>query len=382
MASKSKVALFLYIIINEIFIYKYGLRQSYLSVYLSIVLYPLVILGLLFLLKKAAHFLNNLKNFNKLFILFGVAVSLIILLIILSVDKNELNTDRWSAMTVAIKTLLNLEYPYTAIDHLGGRSSNLPGLLLIGIPFYLMGNVGLLQLFVFLVSFYFLIKSKITNVKKIAIVFLLVLSPAYMWEVYVASDLMSNFIIILLFMIYWDNRFNSNYMKRPLLLGFALSILILTRGVVVIPLLIFLFHHFYTNKIASKLKLITTLFIGIGLLILPIILLAPNTETLLNYNPLELQTRQTSQSFQVIIIMLSLLVSFKAKNIIQVFQWSFITLSILLVVTMIGYFFKYGIYQSIVESIFDISYLGILIPFAILTIVLNNPSNEKRSLLV
>jgi hypothetical protein len=201
-----------------------------------------------------------------------------------------------------------------------------------------------------------------------------------MWEVYVASDLISNLIIILLFMVFWDNKFNSNYMKRPVLLGFILSILILTRGVVIIPLLIFLFHHFYTNKIVSQLKLIISIFIGIGLLILPVLLLVPNTETLLNYNPLELQTRHTSKGFQAVIIFISLLVSFKSKNILQVFQWSFITLGILLAVTMIGYFFKYGIYQSIVESIFDVSYLGILIPFAILTIVLTNSSNEKRSI--
>lgn len=52
-------------------------------------------------------------------------------------------------MEVGIRSLLSGEYPYTVVDHLGGRTSNFPGLFLIVLPFYLMGSVGYLQVFTF-----------------------------------------------------------------------------------------------------------------------------------------------------------------------------------------------------------------------------------------
>ena len=380
MLIKNIYALLIYIFINAIFIYKYGIRQTYTPTYIILFIYPLLIVGLLLILNKIKKYINNLKNFKLFFGGFGVIISILLFVIIITVNKNELHTDRWSAMTVAINALLHLEYPYTAIDHLGGRSSNLPGLLLIGIPFYLLGKVGLLQLFVFISSLFYLIKSTITNAQKILILLLLLLSPAYLWEVYVSSDLMSNLIIVILFMIFWDFKYPKNYLEKPVSLGLLLSVLILTRGVVVIPLTIFLFYSFYISKKRDKIKLITTFLVGIIALVLSIIVLSPNVYTLLNYNPLELQTRQTSKSLQLGIISLSFVLSFKSKNIIQAFFWSFITLSMLLLLTMLGYFFKYGIYDSIIKNIFDISYLNIILPFAILSIVLNGFQHEKRSI--
>lgn len=79
-----------------------------------------------------------------------------------SVDGELLHVDRWSAMHVGIEALLNGEYPYTAVDHLGGRTSNLPALLFLGIPFYLLGDVGYLQSFTFL-GFAFIIFHNFKN---------------------------------------------------------------------------------------------------------------------------------------------------------------------------------------------------------------------------
>jgi hypothetical protein len=132
-----------------------------------------------------------------------VSIALIIFFITFTTDGNTLKVDRWSAMDVAIRALLNGEYPYTAVDHLKGRTSNFPGLLILGIPFYLLGNVGSLQVFSFLLLSFVLYQA--TNIKQaIFYILLLILSPAFWWEIFAISDLMSN--IFSVFVLYFGGK--------------------------------------------------------------------------------------------------------------------------------------------------------------------------------
>lgn len=50
-------------------------------------------------------------------------------------------SDRDDALTVGIQALLELRYPYYERTYAGGRLSPMPGALLLGLPFHLMGSV-------------------------------------------------------------------------------------------------------------------------------------------------------------------------------------------------------------------------------------------------
>ncbi len=280
-------------------------------------------------------------------------------------------------MEVSIKALLNGEYPYMAIDHLGGRSSNFPGLFLIGIPFYLLGDVGFLQPFVFLFILFMLTKSNFNPYQKSIILILLIFSPAYLWEITVKSDLMSNIILIIMFIMIWHLKYFKNYFKYPILLALILSILVLTRGIVVIPLSIFLFKDFYKSPLKIKLNFLISFITFLSLLIIPIILLSPNYESLKEYNPFILQTRQTSIILQALTLIFAVFISFKIKNIKQVFTWSFNIIFFILFSTFIFYLVKYGVNKSILDSVFDLSYLGMVIPFIIVLIALNSDDHNE-----
>ncbi len=137
----------LYILINALFAFKYGSRQSHINVYLLISIYSILLVSIPVLFIKTnfgeIFYRNTFYIISLLFFLFTIWLNY-------KVDGYQLNTDRWSAMESAIKALLHNEYPYAAIDHLNGRTSNLPTLIIIGIPFYLIGNVGYFQSFSFL----------------------------------------------------------------------------------------------------------------------------------------------------------------------------------------------------------------------------------------
>jgi len=368
MKNLAAYVLVIYIFINSLFVFKYGKRLDFISPSFLILLYLFFICSFFFLARNYKQQLNNITKFTLFYWIIGLMALVVFIAINLMVDGTSLNVDRWSAMEVSIRALLNGEYPYMAIDHLGGRSSNFPGLFLIGIPFYLLGDVGFLQPFVFLCLLFVINKTDLSPYQKYLVIFLLIFSPAYLWEVYVKSDLMSNILIVLLFMIVWQYKYSKNYFQNPKTLGVLSSILVLTRGVVIIPLSVFLFKSFYKTKLKSKVVFLISFAITVCLLILPVILLSPDFESLKEYNPLELQTRHSFISLEILSIVLAFIISFKINNIEQVFLWSFNILCLLIIPTFIFFLYKYGVYESILNSVFDLSYLGKIIPFSIIII--------------
>lgn len=362
----NNVALILYLLINIFFLLKYSDRQDTISKYLVLLIYILTVFLGIFLLNKYKNTLNKIKQAN--YYLLGICffIFLIFILINFFIDGNSLNADRWSAMDVTIKSILNGEYPYGMKDHLGQTSSNLPALFYVGLPFYFLGDVGLLQPFVFLLISFCILKAKITKHKKILILFLLLMSPSYFWEIVAKSDLMSNIILLIIFLFLWDHKFKKKYFKKPVLLSFFCAFFILTRGIVIIPLTLFLFRDFLDSNVITKLKF-TIGFIVFALIIcLPIIVNLPNTETIIKHNPFNHQTKFTPKLVQIFFVLIPFLIALKRIKIKQKIYYSLTLLSILLFISFAIVCFKFGFNNALYKSYFDISYLGMVLPFTIL----------------
>jgi hypothetical protein len=62
----------------------------------------------------------------------------------LRIDPENLQIDRWSALDRFWDALVRGEYPYVR-THLGSHISGFPGLFVVAFPFWLLGDVGLLQ---------------------------------------------------------------------------------------------------------------------------------------------------------------------------------------------------------------------------------------------
>ena len=186
-----------YLLINLVFLFKYATQQELVPVAIIYFLFFLFILFVGLILNINS---GGIIDKNSSYFIITIIFFIITIIINNLVDGYSLDVDRWSALHESIKSLLNGQYPYTAVDHLGGRSSHLPALIFISIPFYYLGDVGYLQSFSFLLislSMFITFEAR----ERIASLLLILGSPCYLWEIYTKSDLMSNTIIILFFVI-------------------------------------------------------------------------------------------------------------------------------------------------------------------------------------
>ncbi|WP_143032160.1 hypothetical protein [Tenacibaculum sp. MAR_2009_124] len=294
---------------------------------------------------------------------FIVFLSLIVVNV--SIDANSLQVDRWSAMEVTIKNIVEGVYPYNKLDHLGQTSSNLPGLSLLGLPFYLLGDVGYLQVFVFGVFGGWIYKSKREKKEKVLILILLVLSPAYWWEVFAKSDLMSNVLLLLIFIDFWKEKYSEFTFRKPWLLGILVGFFCLTRGVVLIPLTIMLFYEFVKTELRKKVLFLLGVVVSMFVLILPILLSLEDFYTIIENNPFNHQTKYAPKLLILLALVVPFFLSREFSASRPILNYSMYVLSGLLLSTFLLNVMEEGASKNIYGKAFDLSYLGMLIPFVI-----------------
>lgn len=364
---------FLFLLINLLFLYKYSIRQDYISPYLILLIYTVI--SVLVLRKNIFDFAFFQKiKLQAVYFITVITLVLIVFFIVYNVDGNLLKVDRWSAMHVGIKSILKGEYPYTAKDHMNQYTSNLPGLFIIGLPFYLLGNVGYLQVFTNLLMFY-TIRNYFEIKKSLYYILLLVISPAYWWEIFCLSDLISNVFLVLCFLIFHNQNYSNEKYRKPILLGSILAFFTLTRGILLVPIALYFFHDFWKTTKITKAKFIISGLVVFGLLILMAFYNCPDLQTLKEYNPLKTQTRQLPNGIVIICLLLPFFVSHKIKNFYNDFLKATVFLLILPVV--IAFFIemnKDSLYIILTEKFFDLSYLSMVFPFMILLFI--NSNNE------
>jgi len=356
----------IYLVINSLFVVKYTSRLNQYNEYILTLLYLIIVLLFIFIYLKV----NFKANYKSLFITVFFIFFAFTIYLNIAFDSNTLNVDRWSAMEAGIKGLLNGEYPYSAIDHLGGRTSNLPSLIFIGIPFYLIGNIGFLQSFAFVI-FSFVIYITFSNYRdRLFCILLLILSPSYLWEVYVKSDLMSNFIFILLFLVIVQNRISKRKKLNTFILSFITTTFILTRLIAIIPISLLLFKKFYNYSLRNKTIFTVISFLTAALFLYICFHNVDDFEQLKKHNPFELQNRQLPFLVSLFTVLIPMIYSFQVNNLTSLIKSTTYFLLLPVSIALILNIIRNGIYASIFNSSFDISYLNIVLPFLLIYITL------------
>lgn len=357
-----------YLFINCLFVVKYTSRLHQFNEYILILLYAFIISLFTFLYLKVDY-----KSYYKSIFIIVVSIFFAFTIFLnITIDGNTLNIDRWSAMEVAVKALLNGEYPYSAIDHLGGRTSNLPSLIFIGVPFYVMGNIGFLQSFTFVLFIYILYVTFDSYKDRLFCLLLLVLSPAYLWEIYVKSDLMSNFIFILLFLVIIQNKILKKSELNIFILSFIATSLVLTRLIAIIPISLLLFSKLFKYSFREKMTFAITSFLTAILFLFLCFYNVNNFEHFKQHNPFELQNRQLPVLVSFLTILFPILYSFRIKDLTSLIKSSTFFLLLPISIAFILSMMKNGISKTIFDSYFDISYFNISLPFLLIYIVLEN----------
>lgn len=358
------LSLLLLIFINGIFIFKYGLRWG--SFTKVLIIFCIHSIGLILIEKYLPKLLKKYPFVtNSAFWTISVIFFLTTIIINVLVDGNELQVDRWSAMHVGIEALFNGEYPYTAVDHLGGRTSNLPTLLLLGIPFYLLGDVGYLQSFTFLVLVFLFNRSFKDKSTPLVILLLLITSPCYLYEIYVKSDLISNFILVLLFTVFSYSYMRRNLVKNYFGFGLLAGIVFYTRLTAVIPLLLVYFKQFLHWNTKGKLYFVLGGLFGLATLTVLVFINYPSTEVLLEMNPFVLQNRQLPLLLSILYIVIPCFFALRIRTLKRLSLYCVLFLVLPVFTAFILLINQFGFWPAIEDSRFDLSYLNIITPFLI-----------------
>ena len=349
------IAWVIYLFVNIIFCVRYNPFERIHPLWL-VVFYPLLVIGIY---KVTAYFRIQQKNY---FFLFSVlAILLLSLFLFHHINRWSVKVDRWSALAFWSESLKNGHYTYGTPTHLGGYASPFPVWQLFHFPFYIMGDTAygqLFCLFIFFVAlFYWRTKMNIGG-----IVLLLALSPGFWWEIAVRSDLLSNMLLVFVFLTaqfyssaFWD--------KHKILTAAITGLFLCTRLFVAIPLFLYFFPQFLKFNIKEKIGFSLTVIVCFVIPFLPFLFGEHGILHHPEYNPFILQVRQGSVRIFAagfILLLIAALV-WKRMNDLYFLSGLFLFALILARGIMIG--LEDGWISAIYDPRFDKSYFNICIPF-------------------
>lgn len=257
---------FIYAFINFLFVYKYVGRFLNYPFFAAIGI--VLILTLIIYILSRTYSLFLFFEDRKYYAIFVSLTAVVLWLLMREFDPAEIQVGRYPALHDWIQRMLNGEFPYNSdVPHTG-----FPFWFLIALPFYFLGDLGLLQIFCFIL-FAFLLETRRHAERnyKMQIMFILLLSPIFMYEIVVRSDLFSNMVFVLLYLNLHE-RYLGKFRFSNIVFGFAGGLLLSTRAIVIIPFILFFGYHFKTNPIKNSLYFAISAGTGFILPMLPFLI--------------------------------------------------------------------------------------------------------------
>lgn len=350
-----------YFVVNLLFLTKYGIRQSFVSLNLLVAVFFVANL-FLFCIGKWTK-IKKIVSKKLVYILIGsIAIAYIGLCHVMK-DPYKMNIDRWQTLEFSLEYWIKGKYIYDTPNFMGNLSSYLPGQLLLSSVFYFLGNVGYLQVAAFLLFSYAIFLEFKNNFTRFIAILMLGVSLAYIYEVVCKSDFIASFIVVAAFMLFWHNKFKHDYFQKPFLLGISIGILCLTRSVVIIPLILFMLRPFLNTGWEKKIKFGISFLLTVVVLLTTVFLPAKNLDYLLQYNPLTLQG-QSNKYVMLFFIVLAILISLYVKRIETVFYFSAYITFLLMVCFVTEKYLTLGF--SFQNNFFSTTYLAACLPFCII----------------
>ena len=253
-----------------------------------------------------------------------LSLALQIVLLIWVAPQFDHQMDRDDALTYWIEALARGEYPYSVPTSRGNPISILPTLPLIALPFYLLGNVGYLEIFsyLFLIGLLWMAYKQAPRVRFFAII-VFSTSPLLFFEVAGRSDLIANLALLVL-LIFLLERHPVNELKfGAWIFGLTLGFLGAAR-IALAPALFLIVYYMaaaFPRRMLKKTLTISTITF--------FILVAPfafwNPSTFFHYAPLGVNSTKLGGDRLIALLLLvgtailTLLVSFAVKSAVDLY---------------------------------------------------------------
>ena len=362
------LAMALYLVVNAMFVAKYSAR-------LHPTLYPYITFACLIIgygfLRYALPWILRCKRAYKpclAMVLLGVAGMIVVQY---AINPYSIQVDRWSALHFPIRNLLHGVYPYIASTHLGGNASPFPVWQLVHVPFYVLGNVGL-SFFVALALFLWSIRRQWGRPAFLEAGVLLVVAPAVWYEVAVRSDFITNILFLAAVVNWLSSRLSTTWVARhAVVLAVVMGLFASTRLVTLIPFGLLLLPYYVKLPLRSMVAL-PVVFVGVfALTFAPFALWDWQNFFHHQNNPWSLQTRQGNMSdFLIFLPLATWLALLWRGNWQRYYTHTAFMLCIFVSVTFVHNMFLHGAYDLFSPAI-DITYYNSILPFAIVSMVMN-----------
>lgn len=372
----SSFATLLFVLVCWVLMLKYAMRATthfaYVSIGYMIALLLLVEFSRRLILGIKRH---KIKNYSGDIIFYSAAVIFFcaMLLVQYHFDPMGNQVDRWSAIAHPLSALFHGEFPYLAKTHLGGNASPFPVWMVLHIPFWLLGNVGL-SVIAATGLFLWSIRSWKGNGAALMALLLLFCCVNLWYETAVRSDLLTNFLLL--------GTFTNVLLKRQISLSthpYALAVLVglwlSTRLSVAFPLYVWLLPGFLSLSWSKRIAVVAIVLGVFALTFLPLLIWDADSLLFFENNPFSLQARQGRPVDTVVLVALATAMAFLWRG--KTERLLLLQAVILLLVPVIAYghnMYVYDNWKDIFHSAYDITYLDAALPSLVTLIAIKNPS--------
>jgi len=367
--------LLLFVSINAIFIFKYLPRYN-INPYISLFLYFIFIFaGLNIYNKYISTFSEKTLKYIYLSIISLTIVFIAVSLIL--IDPYSIRVDRWSALSFFWDSVFTGIYPYGTHTHVSETNfaSPFPVWHLINLPFYLLKDVGISIIFFFSLFSFAIYKYFESYRKALLVIILLLISPAYWWEILVRSDGLSNALLVMI-LILWYTKNNKSISKN-----FTISILICgliaaTRFTALLPLALFFFQPYIKLPIKQKIILPLSALLIATLAFLPFILWNTETWVFFSRNPFMSQTYNGDWRILLVMVFVGLFMALNWKTIEEFFATTGIFITVFILLNQLIRLSKYEGANFFSDAVVDVSYFTLAIPYIIILIAIKYSSHK------
>ncbi len=354
------VLLVIYSAINALFVFKYSLRITEHNSQAAFLYLLLLTTGITCLYSTTA--LNILRKLSAKTYWWIIGVfSTMFIMTLLIIDPDTILVTRYAALNEWIGNVLHGVYPYgTEI-----LPSGFPGLFILAFPFYLLGDVGYMQIFSFILFGWLVYRKYPDNENKYIILLLLITSPIFLFEIIVRSDLFSNIVIALAMVELYQNKSGERGYMRIITAGACAGLILSTRGIILLILLPYFIYRF-KNDIKSGLCFAGTGVLVFLLTVLPFYLWNP--AKFIEFGSFSVQGRYIPLWIFAIILVVQAVWSAKAgslRDLYVICMFANFTVILTAFLLEIG---EEGFFHVIYQGGFDISYFIFPLPFLLLLI--------------
>lgn len=355
--------------INLIFVFKYAPRMDWNPIVCSII-YTILVIGLAIFYQRFIVPRMSEHTARNISIAIIIGFVFLIALAIIFIPPLSIRVDRWSATSYFLDALFQGDYPYGVLTHTNNNNfpSPFPLWHYLHIPFWLIGDVGWQNVFFFLLficSVYYYFRSwRIT----LFVLILLMMSPAYWWELLTRSDGVSN-ILLAFFCILFIQRKQIEMDSKWWLLAIISGCIASTRLTAVIPFALFLFRPWWDTDWRKKIGFIGIAIAVVILFFLPYVFWDTTNWIFFERNPFITQTLQGNKWIFLVMVIIAIAIAYNKQSF---YYYVSTTSAFLFTFMLVSLLCRMWIYQASLFSPYcDISYLTLSLPFAIIALADN-----------